>query len=79
VAGRVLLTHEIVQDARDAFALTIVAELARSVYNAESNLLLNATVGANGFAGVNQPARLTSAPPTPTLWTRVKDVHGLAV
>ena len=54
VAGRVLLTHEIVQDAGDAFAQTLVAELARSVYNAESNLLLNGTTGANGFAGINQ-------------------------
>jgi hypothetical protein len=53
-SGRVLLTHEIVQDAGDAFAQTIVAELARSVYNAESNLLLNGTTGANGFAGINQ-------------------------
>ena len=54
VAGRILLTHEIVQDAGDAFAQTLAAELARSVYNAESNLLLNGTTGANGFAGVNQ-------------------------
>jgi hypothetical protein len=51
VAGRVLLTHEIVQDAGDAFAQTIVAELARSVYDAESNLLVNGTVGANGSLG----------------------------
>jgi HK97 family phage major capsid protein len=33
-----------------------VTDLARSLYNAESNLLLNGTTGANGFAGVNQVA-----------------------
>jgi HK97 family phage major capsid protein len=32
----------------------LVQELARSIYNAESSLLLNGTVGANGFAGINQ-------------------------
>jgi hypothetical protein len=53
-AGRILLTHELVQDAGDAFANNLVADLARSVYNAESNLILNGTVGTNGFAGINQ-------------------------
>jgi HK97 family phage major capsid protein len=56
VAGRILLTHELVQDAGDAFAQNLVADLARSLYNSESNLLLNGTTGANGFAGVNQVA-----------------------
>jgi hypothetical protein len=51
VAGQLLLTHEIVQDAGDAFAQNLVADLARSSYKAESNLLLN---GANGFNGINQ-------------------------
>jgi hypothetical protein len=36
VAGRLLLTHEIVQDAGDEFAGRLQAELARSIYNAES-------------------------------------------
>ncbi|OBK12593.1 hypothetical protein A5636_11290 [Mycobacterium asiaticum] len=54
VAGRINLTHELVQDAGDAFANNLTADLARSVYNKESNLLLNGTTGANGFAGVNQ-------------------------
>jgi hypothetical protein len=54
VAGRILLTHEIIQDAGDAFAQNLVADLAASVYNAENNLILNGTVGANGFAGINQ-------------------------
>ncbi|HJT94143.1 MAG TPA: hypothetical protein VJ777_19785 [Mycobacterium sp.] len=35
------------------FANNLVAELARSMYNAESNLLLNGTTGANGFNGIN--------------------------
>ncbi|HEY2402443.1 MAG TPA: phage major capsid protein [Steroidobacteraceae bacterium] len=54
VAGQINLTHELVQDAGDAFASHLVTDLARSLYNAESNLLLNGTTGANGFAGVNQ-------------------------
>jgi HK97 family phage major capsid protein len=54
VAGRVNLTHELLQDAGDQFAGHLQADLARSVYNAESNLLLNGTSGANGFNGVNQ-------------------------
>jgi hypothetical protein len=53
VAGRLLLTHELVQDAGDAFGNALIADLARSTYNAESNLLLNGTVVANGFAGIN--------------------------
>jgi hypothetical protein len=53
VAGRINLTHELVQDAGDAFSSKLVTDLARSLYNSESNLLLNGTVGANGFAGVN--------------------------
>jgi hypothetical protein len=53
VAGRINLTHELVQDAGDAFPGHLVTDLARSLYNAESNLLLNGTTGANGFAGVN--------------------------
>jgi HK97 family phage major capsid protein len=48
------LTHELVQDAGEAFSSHLVTDLARSLYNAESNLLLNGTTGANGFAGVNQ-------------------------
>jgi hypothetical protein len=54
VAGRLLLTHEIVQDTSDAFSSVLVSDLARSIYNAESNLLLNGTSGANGFNGINQ-------------------------
>jgi hypothetical protein len=54
VAGRILLTHEIVQDAGDAFSQNLVADLARSVYNSENSLLLNGTTGANGFNGINQ-------------------------
>jgi HK97 family phage major capsid protein len=54
VAGRILLTHELVQDAGDAFARNLVAYLARSLYNAESALLLNGTTGANWFAGIKQ-------------------------
>jgi HK97 family phage major capsid protein len=54
VAGQINLTHELVSDAGDAFASHLVTDLARSLYNAESNLLLNGTVGSNGFAGVNQ-------------------------
>lgn len=53
VAGRILLTHELVQDAGDAFSQHLVSELARSLYNAESNLLLNGTTGGNGWNGIN--------------------------
>ena len=53
VAGRVNITHELLQDAGDQFAGYLQTDLARSVYNAESNLLLNGTTGANGFNGVN--------------------------
>ena len=53
-AGRLNLTHELLQDAGDEFAGRLQAELARSIYNAESNLLLNGTTGSNGFNGVNQ-------------------------
>lgn len=56
VAGQVNLTKELVADAGDAFANNLVGDLARSVYNAESNLLLNGTVDANGFAGINKVA-----------------------
>jgi hypothetical protein len=59
-AGRVNLTKELVADAGDAFANNLVGDLARSVYNAESNLLLNGTTDANGFNGINQvPGTLT--------------------
>lgn len=54
VAGQFSLTWELVADAGDEFAGRLQAELARSVYNAESNLLLNGTVAANGFNGINQ-------------------------
>jgi hypothetical protein len=54
VAGRINLTHELVQDAGDVFASHLVTDLARSVYNAESNLLLNGTTSGNGFNGLNQ-------------------------
>jgi len=54
VVGRINLTHELVQDAGDAFSANLVADLARSLYNSESDLLLNATKSANGFDGVNQ-------------------------
>lgn len=54
VAGRINLTHELVQDAGDAFSQNLVADLARSLYNSESNLLLNGTTVANGFNGVNE-------------------------
>jgi HK97 family phage major capsid protein len=52
VAGRLLLTHELVSDAGDEFAGRLQAELARSIYNAESNLLLNGTTAGNGFNGM---------------------------
>jgi hypothetical protein len=59
VAGLINLTHELVMDTSDAFAGHLVTDLARSLYNQESNLLLNGTVGANGFAGINKfPDRL---------------------
>ena len=54
VAGRVNITHELLQDAGDEFSTLLTADLARSVYNAESNLLLNGTSGSNGFNGINQ-------------------------
>ena len=54
VAGRVNITHELLQDAGDQFSGYLQTDLARSVYNAESNLLLNGTCGANGFNGINQ-------------------------
>ena len=53
VAGRFLATHELIQDAGDAFGQHIVTDLARSIYNASNNLLLNGTTGVNGFAGIN--------------------------
>jgi hypothetical protein len=53
-AGRLLMTHELVADAGDGFAQNLVADLARSVYNAENNLILNGTAGGNGFNGINQ-------------------------
>jgi Phage capsid family len=53
VAGRINLTHELVQDAGDAFANHLVTDLARSLYNAESNLLLNGSHTSNGFDGIN--------------------------
>jgi HK97 family phage major capsid protein len=53
-AGRINLTHELVQDAGDEFTSRLVTDLARSLYNTESNLLLNGTTGANGFNGINQ-------------------------
>jgi hypothetical protein len=55
-AGLVKLTHELVQDAGDEFTGKLVTDLARSIYNTESNLLLNGTSGANGFNGINQVA-----------------------
>ena len=54
VAGRVNITHELLQDAGDQFSGYLQTDLARSVYNAESNLLLNGTSGANGFNGINE-------------------------
>ena len=53
VGGRLLLTHEIVQDAGDAFGNALVADLARSLYNAEGALLLGGTTATNGFNGIN--------------------------
>jgi Phage capsid family len=53
-AGRILLTHELVQDAGDAFAQNLVSDLARSLYNATSALLLNGTTAGNGWPGINQ-------------------------
>jgi Phage capsid family len=53
VAGRVNITHELLQDAGDQFGGHLQTDLARSVYNAESNLLLNGTTGSNGFNGIN--------------------------
>lgn len=67
VSGRVNITHELLQDAGDTFSSYLVTDLARSVYNAESNLLLNGTVAANGFNGVNQTSgTLTQALGTDT-------------
>jgi Phage capsid family len=54
VSGRILLTHELVQDAGDAFAQNLVSDLARSLYNATSALLLNGTTAGNGWPGINQ-------------------------
>lgn len=54
MTGRINLTHELVQDAGDAFAQHLVTDLARTLYNPESNLLLNGITGANGFNGINQ-------------------------
>lgn len=54
VAGRVNLTHELMQDTNAAFSDLLVADLARSLYNSESDMLLNGTSGANGFNGINQ-------------------------
>jgi hypothetical protein len=53
VAGRVNITHELLQDAGDQFGGHLQTDLARSVYNAESNLLLNGTTAGNGFVGIN--------------------------
>jgi hypothetical protein len=47
------VTDKLLTDANE-FGGHLVNDLARCVYNAESDLLLNVTVGANGFAGINQ-------------------------
>jgi hypothetical protein len=52
-AGMARVTHELLSDANE-FGGHLVNDLARSVYNAESHLLLNGTVSANGFNGINQ-------------------------
>jgi HK97 family phage major capsid protein len=53
VAGRMLMTHEIVQDAGDEFGDKLINDLTRSIYNEESFVLLNGTVMGNGFNGIN--------------------------
>jgi hypothetical protein len=52
-AGMARVTDKLLTDANE-FGGHLVNDLARCVYNAESDLLLNVTVGANGFAGINQ-------------------------
>ena len=54
VAGRVNITHELLQDAGDEFSTLLTADLARSVYNAESNLSLNGTSGTTGSTGLTR-------------------------
>ena len=67
VAGRVNITHELLQDAGDEFSAHLVTDLAREIYVAESNLILNGTTAANGFNGINQTSGvLTTAVGTDT-------------
>ncbi len=53
VAGRILLTYELVQGAGDAFQQALLNDLARSLYNATNALLLSGTTAGNGFNGIN--------------------------
>lgn len=62
VAGRLNMTHELLMDAGDAFTSKLVTDLARSLYNAESNLLLNGTHAVNGFDGINAVSGTLSRP-----------------
>ncbi|HZU46170.1 MAG TPA: phage major capsid protein [Mycobacterium sp.] len=52
VAGRCLLTKEVIADAGDQFVNMLVADLTESTYNAEANLLINGTSASNGFDGL---------------------------
>jgi HK97 family phage major capsid protein len=54
VAGLIKLTHELIMDTSDAFTSTLIQDLAASIYNAENAMILNGTVGANGWPGINQ-------------------------
>jgi Phage capsid family len=53
IAGRYLATHELIQDAGDAFGQHLTVDLTRSLVNASNNMLLNGTTAANGWNGIN--------------------------
>lgn len=71
VAGRMLMTHELVEDAGEDFADKLVGDLTRSIYNEESWILLNGTVEGNGFAGINNASN------TLTRYASIDDVDQL--
>jgi Phage capsid family len=52
-AGMARITHELLTDASE-FGGHLVNDLAMSLYNSESDGLLNGTVGTVGFNGINQ-------------------------
>jgi HK97 family phage major capsid protein len=53
IAGRYLATHELIQDAGDAFGQHLTVDLSRSLINASNYMLLNGTTAANGWNGIN--------------------------